>query len=1043
MLSITIATMYSPLFAQIIGANSTNPINVGTLPIGASYSDTKNNSPANGYGNDIGQPSDDIYYRFTLTTKSKVKLSHCSASFDTYLHLLNSAGTIITSNDDSGPLCATLQASIETQLNAGTYFVVSEGYYNYAGNITTQINVNSVLDTATIAGKYDYVFGALDRSQIPTGFIDERAVPLLSLKPFNGVLSDSNKVDINTWRALYVTTRSACLLDNNPLPNITDINTSLAQQTAASTAIPVTFFFAQYNLVKPNAFTSGLLSVVNDQVRDVPGRTQTPYLTNAVFAASPVRSVFKDNNFSFLFKSELFFKNSALTVTGVNVDFGDGQGYRSVSTNTPMLPNYTTAGNKTIKFKVMFNNGSQYECYSPITIKAMAVIPTASNAIFSQYFYGTGNHSGGLVTVRLSSTNTSGTIKKPLIVTEGYDPYSVAPNLTPLGNYSYKDFIKNIFDVNDLGYNFNQQLDNVGNYDIVFLDYFNGTDDIVRNATLLQDVITWVNAQKAINNTEQNVVMGISMGGLVARYALAKMTKANIPTQTRLLITHDSPHHGANIPISLQMLALQLGNIDMFGYQIKDIFEGYTEVKALLNAPATTQLLKYRASEVTTQGLFGTTLNWPIILENTFIATSYKPMVTFLSTDPQPSYRFIATSQGAECGTPLFNLGAQLLNIEANASALLSLPVSGKAKVDIKANALPSPGGNAELLKINLYAKAYLFGFIRIKNDFYNSSIGVSSSTYLPLDGATGGTSPIGALSIPQQQIGGFQNIWGPIFAVYNANLNVASLSNFCFVPTASALDVQNFNAESLTLPFVNGISIANPSKAANYITQKSPSGGSGAFNESHTRFTANNSNWLFNEMQNTPNNTLNCSSACNMPLGSVKIEGPNQFCNTTTFSIPNLPTGLGVTWAASGSCSISGSANANPVTVMKRYDGVSSLSATITSSCGTASVTPKIVKVGTLMPTGADVIGFSDGGVGRAGWVILFCDPMPGAINYKWYNENDVLFATTTVNRVNSPGRLCNRTYSYGVAVTDACGTSEQAEIGYTYTAGCSFNNR
>ncbi len=435
---VVLSTIYAPIFAQIVGANTLNPINVGTLPIGASYTDTKNNSPVNGFAHDIGQPSDDIYYRFTLPTKSKVKLSHCSATFDTYIHLLNSAGTIITSNDDSGPLCATLQASIETQLNAGTYFVVSEGFNLNSGNITTQINVNSVLDTATIAGKYDYVFGALDRSQIPTGFIDERAVPLISLKPFNGLLTDSNKVDINTWRALYFTTRSACLLDNNPLVNITDINNAFAQQTAASTAIPVTFFFAQYNVVKPNAFTSGLLSVTDNQVRDVPGRTQTPYLTNTIFAACPVKSVMKDNNFSLLFKTELFFQNSTLTVTGGNVDFGDGQGYRPIVVNIPMLPNYTTAGNKTIKFKVLFNNGSQYECYSPITIKAMAVIPAPSNDIFSHYIYPTSNHSGGLVTVRLSSTNSTGKIKKPLIVAEGFDSYSAAPNLVGFGDYRYK-----------------------------------------------------------------------------------------------------------------------------------------------------------------------------------------------------------------------------------------------------------------------------------------------------------------------------------------------------------------------------------------------------------------------------------------------------------------------------------------------------------------------------------------------------------------------------------------------------------------------------
>ena len=39
-----------------------NAINAGTLSPGITFSDTKNNSVSNGYGNDFGQPSYDILY---------------------------------------------------------------------------------------------------------------------------------------------------------------------------------------------------------------------------------------------------------------------------------------------------------------------------------------------------------------------------------------------------------------------------------------------------------------------------------------------------------------------------------------------------------------------------------------------------------------------------------------------------------------------------------------------------------------------------------------------------------------------------------------------------------------------------------------------------------------------------------------------------------------------------------------------------------------------------------------------------------------------
>ncbi len=147
-------------YAQPVGATMYNPVNVGSLAVGSSYTNTKNNATVNGYGNNIGQASDDIFYKFVLNTAAKVNLSHCASGFDTYMHLLDANGNTIASNDDNGPLCSGVKSSIVTTLLAGTSYVVSEGYGTNSGNITTSINIQ------------------LDRNQIPTGFIDERVFTL-------------------------------------------------------------------------------------------------------------------------------------------------------------------------------------------------------------------------------------------------------------------------------------------------------------------------------------------------------------------------------------------------------------------------------------------------------------------------------------------------------------------------------------------------------------------------------------------------------------------------------------------------------------------------------------------------------------------------------------------------------------------------------------------------------------------------------------------------------------------------------------------------
>jgi len=125
-----------------------NPINLGTLTC-QNYSDIKNNSTTNCFGNEYGHTSDDIYYSFTLATAATIEISLCGTGFDTYMYLLNSGGGLITSNDDSGPLCAGLASSMRSSLAAGTYYIVVEGYSSNAGNINTQISFPSPAGSIT------------------------------------------------------------------------------------------------------------------------------------------------------------------------------------------------------------------------------------------------------------------------------------------------------------------------------------------------------------------------------------------------------------------------------------------------------------------------------------------------------------------------------------------------------------------------------------------------------------------------------------------------------------------------------------------------------------------------------------------------------------------------------------------------------------------------------------------------------------------------------------------------------------------------------
>ena len=77
------------------------------------------------------------------------------------------------------------------------------------------------------------------------------------------------------------------------------------------------------------------------------------------------------------------------------------------------------------------------------------------------------------------------------------------------------------------------------------------------------------------------------------------------------------------------------------------------------------------------------------------------------------------------------------------------------------------------------------------------------------------------------------------------------------------------------------------------------------------------------------------------------EISGSSHFCSFESYEIPDLPTGATITWTATGSISISGANNINPVTVTKTSDGTGTLTANINTSCDNFSIQKSNIQVG------------------------------------------------------------------------------------------------
>ncbi len=822
----------------------------------------------------------------------------------------------------------------------------------------------------------DNLVAPLDKTQVPTGFLAEYAVPLVPLDVFNGTLTDSSRTNPDGFRFIYTTVYSAWLgSGNNPLPSPLELNSRLDAATAANTGIPVMVQHIDYATVRSDAFDTGLLTFQNNQLLDVAGRPQSPYLNQTLFAAAPATDFSPTGDVTLVFPSTLDIERGAGSGQNLSVDFGDGRGYISAVWNEPVAAHYATAGTWRVKVRVTYRSGgiiidskgrtkaneahgkrpgwpfpvytsyeSQFDMRVAGPSAAVALrsaakrTNTASDLVIpiSSPVFGYGAN----VTIHYANGHTD--LTNPLIVVEGYDKNRIAPAVQEK-NYDLAEFLSDI--TTSPTFNFNDALVNGANggtasqYDIVFIDFYNGTGDILTNAAIFEQVLNEVQQRKV--GTAQNVVMGMSMGGLIARYKLADMTKAGRDPHTRLLILQDSPQRGANVPLGLQALTRQM----LFDLPIP-IISPLTQTVSLLNTgnlsptirqgnllldePGTKQMLFYTATNAT--GGFSA---------NMFIAGTYHNMIDG-DTAPGRAYTIVAASQGSQCGQGLFSPYTELIRVNGEIG-VSPLPwiVRGGLSAEAIVNAIPDNGQANRVSHLAFKIRIRLFRFIRITIPLLDRSYSCPAGL-LPVDGVAGSTEDIVAGGL---NISGSFNSW-PVSAllglpIVNANWHVAVVPQFCFLPTASALDVP-LTSQVLQGVFSNGIGAPVQPQLKSFIAQESYTSG---YNKPHLAFTPRNAEWMYDVMENMPFADSYCASACNL-AANLTISGPLTVCHTSTYTSPLQGPGYTYNWTATPANLFTVASGTSPTfQTSNAADGSGIIQLTISGGC--APVMSKEVTVG------------------------------------------------------------------------------------------------
>lgn len=373
----------------------------------------------------------------------------------------------------------------------------------------------------------------------------------------------------------------------------------------------------------------------------------------------------------------------------------------------------------------------------------------------------------------LSSDNV---LDKPIIVVDGFDP---GDSRDIAGLYSLLDF------TGSSGAQNLADLVRAEGFDVIILNFpvyvraadgttvDGGTDFIERNAMLLVELLDIINTAKAGNNPEQNVIIGPSMGGLISRYALNYMEANSLDADTRLYMSFDSPHHGANVPIGLQH---QLNFLANNGTQ--PIAEVQPLIDSFLKSPAARQLLVDHFEAHLQSGSmvdFDPTLTLP---QAHPFRTQFETNINSFNTSGFPeNTRNVAIINGSGIGSSYFamgNSGPTVTNGYSVINTSLSVPAGiFTAIVDIEINFTPAAGITSTVSDIAIS----LFGVEVEGSEASSQSFSYSDG----LDSAPGGLFDLAALTGDIASGGGTAGDF----------VNALQIDKFSFIPSVSTLALE------------------------------------------------------------------------------------------------------------------------------------------------------------------------------------------------------------------------------------------------------------
>jgi hypothetical protein len=416
----------------------------------------------------------------------------------------------------------------------------------------------------------------LNKSQIPTSVLYEYAYPLAEVDYYNG---DSN-TDTSTYshfvQSYYELYRSTFNKAGILSPEAFE-KSAYDFHPNKDYHHPVGIIDYNFNTIDPNSVINNLLSVSNNQLFDVPFRLSSPYINKTARLAVPLQADADDNykvgTHYFHFSSAFVLSNSGFSlnqvqsinikINGVSVYNAVVSGLQNAVIPVPVVCNEDDKQD----IQIILQIPSRSNIYN-IAANCIPVPPTDPcrgqdvTTITGYPYdggYGVNFRAKATATIYYADSNCfDKRIRRPIIFVDGFDPGNKQHAREIWDVYLNKEFAEGNT-TKKLG---DELLKN--GYDIIIFDpiqsdsanfvFTGGTSLIENNGLVLAKFLEEFYATHQSTMQADYVVVGASMGGIIARFGLAWMETNSKPHHTRLFISFDSPQAGAQIPLGLQYM---------------------------------------------------------------------------------------------------------------------------------------------------------------------------------------------------------------------------------------------------------------------------------------------------------------------------------------------------------------------------------------------------------------------------------------------------------------------------------------------------------